>query len=151
MLEKPLTRNRTSKPRVPAVALGRHRWLTGCQGLLWLALPLTLAVGCASGPRRPVKFSNVPAPAVRPLSEGQTADWSVAHEIYEMFLADREYQYPLRASVYNGVVTLHGTSFDGHERQRLVDEIWDLEGVNQVKNRHGVDVQPTPGPGDAAR
>jgi len=117
--------------------------------LLLLALPLTLAVGYASDLNRPAVadhfFTDVPTPVAVTASESNAVNQVIGREIFKMFMADKNINYSLGASVNNaGLVTLNGTSSDGAERQRVVDRMWDLDGVNQVKNEQGVDVAPTP-------
>jgi osmotically-inducible protein OsmY len=60
-----------------------------------------------------------------------------------MVLADRDINYNLSATVKDGLVTLDVTSADGTERQRVINEIWELRGVDQVKNELGVNMPPT--------
>jgi hypothetical protein len=132
-----------------AVAPGPGRRLLKCKALLWLALPLTLAVGCASNPNRAAVtdnfFTDAPSPAATTFSESQAVNRVVGREIFNMFLADKNINYSLMATVNNdGAVTLSGASFDGTERQRVVDRMWELDGVNQVKNEQGVNLAPTP-------
>jgi hypothetical protein len=132
-----------------AVAPGRERRLPKCKTLLWLALPLALAAGCASNPNRATVadkfFTDAPTPAAMTASESHAVNRVVGREIFDMFLADTDINYNLGATVNNaGLVTLNGTSSDGVERQRVVDRMWELDGVSQVKNARGVDVAPTP-------
>ena len=80
-------------------------------------------------------------------SESHAVNRVVGREIFDMFMADAGINYNLGATVNNaGLVTLNGTSSNGVERQRVVDRMWELDGVNQVKNAQGVDVAPTPAP-----
>jgi hypothetical protein len=69
-----------------------------------------------------------------PVSVGQTANWAVGHEIYELFIADAKINSSVWTSVDNGVVTLGGTLPSGVERRRITDRIRELAGVNQVKD-----------------
>ena len=133
------------------VAPGRGHRLLKCQTLLWLALPLALAAGCASNPNRAAVadkyFSDAPTPVAMTASESHAVNRVVGKEIFDMFMADAGINYNLGATVNNaGLVTLNGTSSNGVERQRVVDRMWELDGVNQVKNAQGVDVAPTPAP-----
>lgn len=127
-------------------APGSGYGLLKCKTLLWLALPLTLAVGCASGPSRSAAVYNsayVPAPTITPVSAQSTSNALVSREIYAMWMADTQINYStLWASVDDGVVTLRGTLPNGAERQRLNDRISELAGVTQVKNEVG-DGPPT--------
>ena len=106
--------------------------------LLWLALPLTLAAGCASGPSRSTaRFTDLPAPRIEPASESRTANMVVGREIFDLFVADTRIDYCLSAGVDDGVVTLSGTSPFRVERQRVTDRIWELAGVTQVRDERG--------------
>lgn len=112
---------------------------------LWLALPVALAAGCASGPSRSASynFTDAPAPIVAAVSERQAANQLIGNEIYQMLMTDTNIDYALGASVNSGVVSLSGTAYGRVERQRIVDRMWDLEGVLEVKDRNGMDVAPT--------
>jgi len=112
-----------------------------CKMLLCLALPLSLTAGYASDaspPAAAATFIDAPAPIVQPVSASQAADSALNYEIFRMVLADSDINYNLAASVNEGVVTLGVTSSDGIERQRVVNEIWELRGVNQVTDASGV-------------
>lgn len=143
-----ISSDRTSDVARFAVAPGPGHRLLKCKTMLWLALPITLAAGCASGPSRPVASTEAQAPAVTLLSERQAANVVVGREIFDMMMADRNINYSLSASlnngvVNNGVVTLGGTSSSKVERQRIVDRMWELAGVTQVKDELGRDLAPT--------
>ena len=112
----------------------------------WDALPLTLATGYASDSNRPAgtpSFIDVPTPIVASVSERQAADRVINDEIFRMILADTNNDYNLAASVNSGVVTLDITSTNQLESQHMVNEMWQLRGVNQVKNERGDDMAPT--------
>ena len=130
-----------------AAPLPGHR-LPKCKMLLWLALPFTLGVGCAFGPGSSAVadefFTDFPAPVVAAVSARQAANVVVGNEIFYMFLADTSTDCSLTAMVDKGVVTLGGVSFVGVERQSIIDQTWELAGVNQVQNELGVDLVPTP-------
>jgi hypothetical protein len=135
------TSNVASFAIVPRPEQRRLKW----KALVWLALPLTLAAGCASDPSRPavVNYSpDTPAPSVGPASERQAADRVIGKEIYDMCMADKKIHSSMWASVDQGVVTLHGRLPNGAERQRIIDRITGLPGVNQVNYITG-DVAPT--------
>jgi len=133
----------TTPQAAPSLA-GAWRKLVNARALLCLALPLALAVGCASAPKSPPAYSHLGAEPTAPvLTERQTADWVISQKIYLMFMADKGINYPLCASVRDGVVSMSGTSFDGVERQRIVNGMWALDGVTEVKNEQGKDVAPT--------
>ena len=129
-------------------APGPGHWLTKCKMLLWLALPLTLAAGCASNPNRAAVadnfFTDYPVPTATPVSQSEAANRVIAREMFFMFIADTSTNMSMSASVNGGVVTLGGDSFDGVERQSIVDQTWGLAGVIQVKDDLGVDLPPTP-------
>jgi osmotically-inducible protein OsmY len=114
--------------------------------LLCVALPLTLTTGYASDSSRRTDttfFIDVPTPIVAPVSERQAADRVINHEIFRMALADTNADYNMIASANNGVVTLDVTSTNRFELQRVVNGMWQLRGVEQVKNERGVGVAST--------
>jgi osmotically-inducible protein OsmY len=114
--------------------------------LLCLALPLSLTTGYASDSNRladTTSFIDVPAPTVRPVSERQAADRVINYEIFRMALADTNTDYNMTASANNGAVTVDITSTNRFELQRMVNGLWQLRGVEQVKNERGVDVAST--------
>lgn len=112
-----------------------------CKILLCLALPLTLATGYASDSNNTC-FSDVPTPIAAPVSKRQAADNVINNEIFRMALADTN-TYNLSASVNDGVVTMDVTSTDRLELQRMVNETWQLRGVEQVRDERGVDMEST--------
>lgn len=117
-----------------------------CAILLCLALPLTVAAGYASDSNRSLDtttFIDFPAPLVATATARQTADSVINREIFSMVLADKDINFNLSATVKDGLVTLDVTSSDGTERQRVVNEIWELRGVDQVKNELGVNMPST--------
>ena len=112
----------------------RHR-LTTSKTLLCLALPLTLAVGCASGPSHSVvthPFTELPT--VTNVSARQADNILVAKEISEMWMMDKQLSRAssISASVNEGVVTLGSNLPDGVERQRIAARIRELPGVRYV-------------------
>jgi hypothetical protein len=136
-----------------------HR-LAKCKMLLWLALPLTLAAGCASNPNRAVVddkfFTDDPALVATPVSQSEAANRVPEREIINVFMADTSTSQSMGVSVNAGVATVimwptarewkDGSSFDVVERQLIVDQVWKLDGVIQVKGELGVDLAPTPAP-----
>jgi hypothetical protein len=111
--------------------------------LLCLALPLTLVAGCASNPRGASAISYInggPAPMVAPVSEQRTANEIIGNEVFNNFMADTNIDYNLSASVNEGMVTLVSTSTNRLERQRIVNQVGALVGVNQVNNVSVVEV-----------
>jgi hypothetical protein len=64
MSTNPISSDRTSSvARFTGAAGAGHRMLV-LKTLLWLALPLALAVGCASAPNRPVADTDFHSPAI---------------------------------------------------------------------------------------
>jgi len=143
-----------------------------CNTLLWLGLPLAFLAGCASdsGPVAAVRASppeSVAWQAVAydsssgpvPVRGGLRAATSVPDfalrnqvesEMFAMLMADMRITYSLSASVDKwGAVRLGGTSWNGLERQRLVDRMWELPGVTAVKDSGGLDVAHTVAGGSA--
>ena len=117
-----------------------------CKMLLCLALPLTLAVGYASDASLPPATSSfiaVPNAIVQPVSARRTANIVVGNEIFNMFMTETNVNNGLTASVNNGVVTLSDPLSDKSERQTTVNQISELAGVNQVKDKHGADLVST--------
>ena len=117
-----------------------------CKMLLCLVLPLTVAAGHASDSNRSLDtttFIDVPAPLVATASAQQSADSAINREIFRMVLADRDINYDLHATVKDGLVTMDVASSDVTERQRVVNAIWELRGVDQVKNEQGVNMPST--------
>jgi hypothetical protein len=119
-----------------------------CRTLLLLALPLTLAAGCASNPSSSY-FTDTPAPIVASISTQQTANRVIANEIYAMYLTNGNFAYTMVASVNGGVVTLQGPiTYTGQqrpdrvERQRIDDGITKLATVNKVKDELDIDTVP---------
>jgi osmotically-inducible protein OsmY len=120
--------------------------ISQCIALLCLALPLTLTTGYASDSNRlthTTSFIDVPTPMVTPVSERQAADRVINNEIFRMVLADTNTDYNMIASANNGAVTVNVTSTNRFELQRMVNGMWQLRGVEQVKNERGVDVAST--------
>jgi hypothetical protein len=149
-----------------AAPLPGHR-LPKCKTLLWLALPFTLGVGCAFGPGSSAFagefFTDFPAPVVAPVSQSEAANGVIEGGIFHVLLADTSTGQSMGVSVKAGVATVimwptarewiwkYGSSVDGSfdvsfnvvERQLIVDQVWGLAGVNQVKGELGVDLAPT--------
>lgn len=127
---------------------GPGHWLQKRKKLLWIALPFTLAVGCAFGPGSSSVagefFTDFPAPVTAPISQRQAANEVLGHEIYDMFMANRSSDCSLTAVNDQGVVTLGGKSFVWFERQSVINKTWKLAGVNQVQDQQGVGLTPTP-------
>jgi hypothetical protein len=117
-----------------------------CKILLCLALPLTLTTAFASDSSLrtdSTSIFNVPTPIVASDSRRQAADRLINNEIFRMALADTNTDYNLQASVKNGVVTMDIHSTNRLELQRMVNEMWQLRDVKQVKNESGVDMAST--------
>jgi hypothetical protein len=120
-----------------------------CRALLLLALPLTFAAGCASNPANSY-FTDKPTPIIASASKQQMANQAVAHEIYAVYLTNRNFAYTMVAAVNNeGTVTLQGPipysdeqNPDRVERQRIDSGILELASVNQVKDELDVATVP---------
>lgn len=115
-----------------------------------LALPLTLAAGCASNPSSSY-FTDTPVPIMASASAQQTANRIIANEIYAMYLTNGNFAYTMVASVNGGVVILQGPiTYTGQrypdrvERQKIDDGITKLASVNQVKDELDIDTVPMP-------
>lgn len=110
--------------------------------LLLFALPLTLAMGCASGSHHGAtahRFNETPVPIVPPTYEQQATDMTIRDGIHALFLADRSSAFDRSAAVKDGVVTLRGPVPGGSERKRIDDAIRALPGVKQlIDDRGGV-------------
>src|ERR1700689_867382 len=116
-----------------------------CRILLCLVLPLTFAAGCASNPANSY-FNHAPAPIMASASRQQAANQVIGIEIYEAYLTDTNFAYTMVASINKGVVTLQGPiSYGGEqkpdrmERQGIDNRIWNMDGVNQVKDELNID------------
>jgi hypothetical protein len=128
--------------------------------LLWLALPLTFAAGCASNPNRAAVadkfFTDYPAPVATPVSQSEAANRVIEREIFSVLMADTSTGQSMGSSVNAGVATvtmwpterewMDGSSFDVVERQLIIDQVWKLDGVTQVNDGMGVDLVATPAP-----
>ena len=121
--------------------------------LLWLALPLTLAVGCASHSPQATGgdrfFPDTPASVVAPVTSRHAANQTIADELFQLSLNDTAFEYSRVAWINEGVITLHGPVPynneqypDSSQRQTIDDGIMGLAGVNQVKDKLGVDTAP---------
>jgi len=113
---------------------------------LCLALPIALTIAYVSHSyllTNTTSFIVAPAPIGAPVSRYQEADMAINNEILRMALADTNTDYHMSASAHNGVVTLDFTSTNRLELQHVVNELWQLRGVEQVKNEHGVDLAST--------
>jgi osmotically-inducible protein OsmY len=128
--------------------------------LVWLTVPMLLAVGCAETPRdssvsySPALSEPVTATSDRPEARAYPApgapttatvappgasaqDWTLAEEIRSLLMSDRTLgkAAPMTAVVNNGVVTLQGEFRNEKERQRLHDAIAKLPGVQRVEDQ----------------
>jgi osmotically-inducible protein OsmY len=121
--------------------------------VLWLALPLTLAVGCASHSPQAAGgdrfFPDTPAAVVTSDTSRHAANQTVADELFQLSLNDTAFEYSRVAWVNEGVITLRGPVPynneqypDSSQRQTIDDGIMGLAGVNQVKDKLGVDTAP---------
>jgi|SRR5690348_15153005 osmotically-inducible protein OsmY len=130
------------------------------KNLVWLTVPLLLAVGCAENHRdTSVSYSPALSESVSPTSDraetrvypappasgadvstvpaGATPqDWKLAQEIQSLLMSDRTVgKAPVAAVVNNGVVTLRGEVRNKKERARLREEIANLPGVTRVDDQ----------------
>ena len=143
VLNRNMTVNKNNKNETKIMKTNSN---SKCAILLCLALPLTVAAGLASDSNRSLDtttYIDSPATTVAPVSKSQSADSVINREIFRMVLADQDINYNLSAMVKDGLVTLDVTSSDGTERQRVVNEIRALQGVNQVQNGLGVNTPST--------
>ena len=129
--------------------------------LVWLSVPLLLAVGCAERERASsVSYS----PALSESSESFTPtsdrtgarvyaspaasdqfapppgaapqDWNVAEEVRSLLRSEPKLgNAPMAAVVKNGVVTLRGSVRNENERERLREEVARLPGVLRVDDQ----------------
>jgi hypothetical protein len=114
--------------------------------LFSLALPLasTTSYAADSNPQtHATYFIDISTPIETPVSKHPATDKAITNEIFRMVLADTNTDYNMIASANNEVVTLDVTSTNRFELQRMVNGIWQLRGVEQVKNKHGADVAST--------
>jgi hypothetical protein len=124
--------------------------------LVWLTVPVLLAVGCAENHRdASVSYSPTLSQPYSPTSDRSevrvyldapanisvtapppgagSQDWALAEEIRSLLMSDRKLgNAPTVAVVKNGVVTLRGDVRNKKDRQRLHEEIARLPGVQRV-------------------
>jgi hypothetical protein len=127
--------------------------------LLWTALPLALAAGCAHNERsssvavNPFQNSSLPptsdtaqqqvysgdmAPTGQyaPPAGASAADWTLAEKIRGMLSADPKLtRAPVAAVVNNGVVTLRGYVHNERQRERVKAAVASVPGVTQVNDQ----------------
>ena len=129
---------------------------TNLKNLVWLTVPMLLAVGCAENHRdSSVSYSPAlsqpstatsdrpearvyPAPTDTAVPQGASSqDWALAQEVRSLLMSDRKLGEgaPVAAVVNNGVVTLRGEVRNEKERQRLHDAIGRLPGVQRVEDQ----------------
>ena len=151
-----MTTNSMRNVGTTAAPLPGHR-LPKYKKLLWLALPFTLGVGCAFGPGSSAFagefFTDFPAPVVAPVSQSEAANKVIENGIFYVLLANKSTGQSMGASVNAGVATvimwptdrewMDNSTFDVAKRQLIVDQVWKLDGVTQVKGELGVDLKPT--------
>lgn len=141
--------------------------------LVWLGVPLLLAVGCADNRRdasvsySPALTGSYAATSDRPVSRvypntsanidvttppagASSQDWTVAEEIRSLLTTDRNIgKAPMAAVVNHGVVTLRGSVRNQRERDRLRNEIASLPGVQRVDDQLDFKNSLGMGPGTA--
>ncbi len=130
--------------------------------LVWLSVPVLLAVGCAETHRdASVSYSPALSEAYSPTSDrpetrvypappaapadvaiatvppgAAPQDWTLAEEIRSLLTSDRTIgKAPVAAVVNNGVVTLRGEVRNKKARERLRNEIAALPGVQRVDDQ----------------
>jgi len=128
--------------------------------LVWLTVPLLLALGCAENRRdSSVSYSPALSESVSPTSDrpetrvysappasgadvttvpagANSQDWALAQEIRSLLMSDRTIgKAPVVATVKSGIVTLHGEVRNERERERLRNEIAALPGVQRVDDQ----------------
>ena len=125
----------------------------------WLTVPVLLAVGCSQNRPSSVSYSPALSESVSPTSDrpetrvypapppaaaglatvppgASPRDWTLAQEISSLLMNDRTVgKAPMAAIVKNGVVTLRGDVRNRSSRERLVDEISRLPGVQRVDDQ----------------
>jgi hypothetical protein len=138
------------------------------KNLVWIALPLGLAMGCAENrPQAEATYSTPPDVALQPTSSRpdqqqvynsgapvDTADftappaganpssWAINEEIREKLMTDKSLA-PFGSSLIaqvapDGTVTLRGTVSSASEQQRVADSIASLPGVRGINNQLSV-------------
>ena len=135
-----------------------------CKNLVWMAVPLTLALGCAAN-RSETDASYAPAATLTPTSGepeqriyssfdpsatttsesvdappagADPANWQVAEAIREKMMADKSLA-PLGSSVIaevgkDGTVTVKGNVRSPSEKQRVRDTISTVPGVKDIND-----------------
>ena len=88
-------------------------------------------------------FSKFTPPITAPVTGREVANVAVGQEMFYLFLSCTNANADLSAVSENGVVTLGGGAFAGDQRQSLVNQVAELNGVNQVRNAQGVDLTRT--------
>ena len=143
------------------------------KGIVWLCVPMVLAVGCAPSHRdSSVSYSPALTESYAPTSDRDAArvypeapvsteatspppganrqDWQLAEEVRSLLISDRTLgEAPMAAVVKNGVVTLRGGVRNKKERQRLRDEISRLAGVQRVDDEMDLKNPLGIGPGES--
>jgi len=143
------------------------------KSLVWLAVPVFLAVGCAENQRdQSVSYSPALTESYSPTSDRDTSrvysaapsnvevttpptgansqDWTLAEEIRGLLTSNRKLgDAPMAAVVHNGVVTLRGSVRNERERQQLRDQIARLPGVQRVDDQMEFHNPLGLGPGEA--
>jgi hypothetical protein len=130
------------------------------KNLVWIAVPLGLAVGCAQNrPATEAAYEPLPNPALTPTSSepgsqvyassdasmnaapngASPATWALAQEIQQKLISDPTLA-PLGTSVIaqvsgDGTVTLTGNVRTKSEQQRVRDTISTLPGVRSVNDQ----------------
>jgi hypothetical protein len=136
---------------------------TTLKNMLWMSLPLAVAVGCAhTQPQTTPVYSDVPPRALAPTSElpvervyaeqdsitrtaapygASAADWALNERIRGLLTGDKTLG-PFPGEVMavvdrenHGLVRLSGTIINDMERQRMCHAIANVEGVTLVDDK----------------
>ena len=119
---------------------------TGCQVILGLVLAFAAATSYAAEPNRPTGTAtetNLVPPMVTHIPQHQAADIVINNEIFKLLMTDPSIHHSLNLSVHNGVVTVGNTLADAIEQQHVVNALWLLRGVKQVKDDRGITLPST--------
>lgn len=119
---------------------------TGCAVILCLALAFAAATGHAvepNGPSGTATETNLAPPMVTHIPQHQAADIVINNEIFKLLMTDPSIHHSLNLSVHNGVVTVGKSLADAIEQQRVVNALWLLRGVKQVKDDRGITLPST--------
>jgi uncharacterized lipoprotein YajG len=139
--------------------LGGLKMKKNLKSLIWLSVPVLLAVGCAETRRDPsVSYSPALSQSYTPTGSAMpraypddssnvtltapppgagSQDWALAQQIQSVLMADHRLDSQVAAVVKGGVVTLRGGVKSNRERERLREEISRVPGVVRVDDQLG--------------